>query len=100
MCDFAARLVDRVMPHVPVRQWVLTVPHGLRGKLAYDPGLTTVVLRQLITAVSSWLRGRSRRLGIVAAVTSKAGVVPILNTWACPLTPQPSTLRDHRRRST
>jgi len=54
MCDFAAQLVVRVMPHVPVRQWVLTVPHGLRAKLAYDPGLTTVVLRQFIAAVWSW----------------------------------------------
>ncbi len=51
MCDFAAQLVVRVMPHVPVRQWVLTVPHGLRAKLAYDPGLTTMVLRQFIAAV-------------------------------------------------
>ena len=37
MCDFAAGLVDRVIPHVPVRQRVLTVPHGLRVKLAFDP---------------------------------------------------------------
>ena len=40
----------------PMRQWVLTVPHGLRGKMAYDPGLTTVELRQLTAAVSAWLR--------------------------------------------
>ena len=31
MCDFAAHLRDHVMPHVPVRQWVLTVPVGLRA---------------------------------------------------------------------
>jgi hypothetical protein len=37
MSDFAAALADRVIPRVPVRQWVLTVPHGLRPKLAYDP---------------------------------------------------------------
>ena len=30
MCDFAAHLRDHVMPHVPVRQWVPTVPFGLR----------------------------------------------------------------------
>jgi hypothetical protein len=29
MCDFAARLVAHVLPRVPIRQWVLTVPHGL-----------------------------------------------------------------------
>ena len=28
MCDFAARLVTNVLPRVPIRQWVLTVPHA------------------------------------------------------------------------
>ena len=65
MCDFAARLTDRVIPHVPVRQWVLTVPHPLRAKLAFDPSLTTLVLRELIAVVSSWLRRRARRLLVV-----------------------------------
>src|SRR5580765_1571334 len=30
MAAQAAHLVDRVLPHVPVRQWVLTLPHRLR----------------------------------------------------------------------
>ena len=30
MCDFAARLVTNVLPDVPIRQWVLTVPHRMR----------------------------------------------------------------------
>jgi len=30
MTALAAHLVDHVFPHVPVRQWVLTVPHRLR----------------------------------------------------------------------
>jgi hypothetical protein len=42
------------MPSVPVRQWVLTVPHGLRANLAYDPALTTVVLHEFIAAVFGW----------------------------------------------
>ncbi len=75
MCDFAARLADRVIPRVPVRQWVLTVPHGLRAKLAFDPALTTVVLCQFIAAVSSWLRRRARRLGIRGAI--KTGAVTV-----------------------
>ena len=79
MCDFAAALADRVIPRVPMRQWVLTVPHGLRGKIAYDPGLTTVVLRQLIAAVSAWLRGRARRLGIRGPI--KTGAVTIIQRF-------------------
>ncbi len=37
MADFAAHFGDYVMPRVPVRQWVLTVPFGLRFRLAFDP---------------------------------------------------------------
>ena len=36
MADTAAFLVDRVLPKVPVRQWVLSLPIALRYKLAYD----------------------------------------------------------------
>jgi len=75
MCDFAVGLVDRVIPHVPVRPWVLTVPHGLRVKLAIDPGLTSVVLRHFIAAVSSWLRRRARRLGVHGALQTGAVTV-------------------------
>ena len=63
MRDFAAGLADRVIPRVPVRQWVRSVPHALRSKLAYDPELTTMVLRQLIAAVTGWLRASARRKG-------------------------------------
>jgi hypothetical protein len=79
MSDFAAHLADRVIPRVAVRQWVLTVPHGLRAKLAYDPSLTTVVLRHLIAAVSSWLRGRARRLRIRGAL--KTGSVTAIQRF-------------------
>jgi hypothetical protein len=78
MCDFAAGLADRVIPHVPVRQWVLTVSHR-RAKLAFDPGLMSVVLRQLIGAVSAWLRRRARRLGVRGAL--KTGAVTVIQRF-------------------
>jgi hypothetical protein len=37
MHDTAAHLVDRVIPHVPVRQWVLSLPRWARFLLARDP---------------------------------------------------------------
>jgi len=40
MCDFAAHLRDHVMPRVPVRQWVLTVPHPIRFRMAFNPNVT------------------------------------------------------------
>ncbi len=75
MADFAAHIADRVVPAVPVRQWVLTVPHALRAQMMFDPALTTVVLRELIAAVSSWLRRRARRLGIRGTIKTSAIVV-------------------------
>jgi hypothetical protein len=44
MADTAAWLVDRVLPFVPVRQWVLTLPFPLRFRMAYDARLTSEVL--------------------------------------------------------
>ena len=45
MSQTAAHLVDRVIPHVPVRQWVLSLPIPLRVLLAAQPGLVTPVLQ-------------------------------------------------------
>jgi hypothetical protein len=50
MADTAAHLVDRVLPAVPVRQWVLTLPYPLRYRCAYDARLTSDVLRAFIRA--------------------------------------------------
>jgi hypothetical protein len=36
MAERAASLVDEVLPRVPVRQWVLTLPYRLRYRLAWD----------------------------------------------------------------
>jgi hypothetical protein len=79
MSDFAAQLVDRVIPSVPIRQWVLTVPHGLRAKMMFEPALTSAVLRELIRAVSSWLRQRARRQGVVGAL--KTGAVTVIQRF-------------------
>jgi hypothetical protein len=39
MSQTAAHLVDRVIPHVPVRQWILSLPIPLRALLAAQPEL-------------------------------------------------------------
>jgi hypothetical protein len=60
MADTAAHLVDRVLPRVPVRQWVLSLPFGLRYRLAHDRELTAKVLRVFVRAVFASVRRRSR----------------------------------------
>ncbi|MEE8412078.1 MAG: transposase zinc-binding domain-containing protein, partial [Acidobacteriota bacterium] len=51
MADTAAHLVNRVLPRVPVRQWVLSLPFGLRYRLAHDRELTAAVLRVFVRAI-------------------------------------------------
>jgi hypothetical protein len=60
MADTAAHLVDRVLPRVPVRQWVLSLPFGLRYRLAFDRELTADILRVFVRAVFGSLRRRTR----------------------------------------
>ncbi len=45
MADTADWLVDRVLPDVGVRQWVVTFPWSLRFQLARDPALCRAVRR-------------------------------------------------------
>jgi hypothetical protein len=64
MADTAAHLVDRVLPDVPVRQWVLSVPHALRYRLAYDAKLLGRVFRIFARVVFQLLRRKAREYGI------------------------------------
>ena len=67
MAETAAQLVERVIPHVPVRQWVLSLPFALRYRLAYDRGTVTPVLAAFLRAVFASLRRRPReQMGAVA----------------------------------
>ena len=61
MADTAAHLVDRVLPEVPIRQWVLTLPYPLRYRCAYDARLASAGLRAFVRALFAELRRRTRR---------------------------------------
>jgi len=73
MAATASNLVDRVLPDVPVRHWVLSLPFEIRHILAKDRSLLSAVLRIFIDVVSKSYRERSRcgvpgRCGAVAAI--------------------------------
>ncbi len=67
MAQTAAHLVDHVIPHVPVRQWVLSLPiplRPLRLLLAAQPLLLTPVLQvvyRVLTRHLLWLQSACRR---------------------------------------
>jgi len=52
MSQTAAHLVGRVIPHVAVRQWVLSLPIPLRLLLAAQPERVTPVLQRWCGACS------------------------------------------------
>jgi len=64
MAELAARLVDRVFPRVPVRQWVLSLPHRLRYRLAWDHALCRAVVGRTMRAILGFLRRRAREDGV------------------------------------
>ena len=64
MADTAAHLVDRVVPHVPVRQWVLSLPFALRYRLAYDAKLVSGVLQIFANTVFGSLLRRAANSGL------------------------------------
>ena len=70
MAERAAHLVDHVLPaDVPVRQWVLSVPHRLRYRLAYDHRLCRTVLYVFVRALRSAYRRQARRYGLAGGET-------------------------------
>src|SRR2546426_12526800 len=70
MTERAAHLVDHVLPaDVPVRQWVLSVPHRLRYRLAYDHRLCRAVLHVFVHALRSAYRRAARRQGLSGGET-------------------------------
>ena len=55
MAQSAAHLVEHVIPRVPVRQWVLSLPIPLRLQLAAQPLPVTLVLQVVHRVISSHL---------------------------------------------
>ena len=63
MNQTAANLVDRVLPHVPIRQWVLSFPMPLRLWLARRPELRREVLAVVLRVVFGFYRRHARTAG-------------------------------------
>jgi hypothetical protein len=63
MSQTAARLVDHVIPQVPVRQWVLSLPIRLRLLLVAQPELVTPALGVVQRVLGRHLRGSAGLVG-------------------------------------
>jgi hypothetical protein len=62
--DTAAHLVERVIPRVLVRQWVLSFPRRIRWHLVRDPKLASAALAILLRAILAFHRRRARAAGV------------------------------------
>ena len=72
MAESAALLVDEVLPHEPIRQWVLSLPFQLRFLLASRPAITGQVLGIVYRVISTHLvkkAGYSKKTAHTGAVT-------------------------------
>jgi len=69
LADAAAHLVDRVLPAVPVRQWVLSLSFELRGLAAFRADALSALNRLFVEEVLRRYAARAKKEGFVDAPT-------------------------------
>ena len=77
MADSAALLVDEVLPHQPMRQWVLSVPFPLRFLFASQPAVMSKVLGIIYRTIATHL---AHKAGFTVA-TAKSGAVTLIQRF-------------------
>ena len=73
MAATASHLTDHVIPRVPTRQWVLSLPFNLRFRLAFDRALCSEVRALFARAVIALQRRRAKTLAGSQHVTCWTG---------------------------
>lgn len=64
MVEGSAYLVDRTLPHIPYRQWTLTLPSDLARRVAFDRSLCSAVFRIFVDCVQRWYETQAIRAGV------------------------------------
>jgi hypothetical protein len=88
MAQTAAHLVDHVIPPVPVRQWVISVPKRLRCFLADRPNAVAALTRIFISRVERLLctaAGPTRAGGRPSIARPRLGAVSFLHRFGSAL---------------
>lgn len=67
MANGAAHLVDRVLPDVPLRQYVLSLPYELRRLAAFKADVLTTLARIFVEATFASYRAWAKRNGMDGA---------------------------------
>ena len=70
---------DEVLPEVPLRQWVCSLPWRLRYAMGYDRKLCSDVLAAFVGALRRSLRWRAKReLGLRSLEDAQVGGVTVI----------------------
>ena len=76
MADVATHLIDEVLPEVPVRQWVCTLPWALRKSAGYKRACCTDIIKAFVASLTTELRQRAKRqLGLSSVNEAHTGLV-------------------------
>ena len=78
MVESATRLVERVFPRQPIRQWVISFPFQLRFLSAQDPKIMGEVLKVINRAPSTQLL---KKAGFTKKSGSKAGAMTFIQRF-------------------
>ena len=79
MADMAVHLEQEVFPEAPVRQWVCSMPWGIRAVLGYDRKLCADVVSAFMGEVSRSLKHRAKReLGLASVSLAHTGAVAVV----------------------
>ena len=76
MAEMQVHLSEQVLPEVPIRQWVLTVPKPIRYVLAYNREACSAVLNIFLGCVSRWLKRQAKKqFGLASVADAHPGAV-------------------------
>ena len=76
MADTAVHLEQHVLPAVPVRHWICSLPWGLRALCGYDRVLCADVVAAFVLELSRSLKRRAKRLfGLDSVADAHTGAV-------------------------
>lgn len=81
MVESAALLVDEVLPHQPMRQWVLSVPFAIRFLFASNPAVMGRVLGIVNRAIATHLIKKAE----LTRATGQTGAVTLIQRFGSAL---------------
>ncbi len=82
MSDTAVWLTEHVLPTVPIRQWVCSLPWGLRALAGYDRDLCALVVDAFVREVMRSYRWRAKHLfGLSSVDEAFTGTVTVIQRF-------------------